>query len=1051
MNNRKDAQGMIAWFVQNSVAANLLMMLILIAGLSALFNMRTESFPSIPPNNVTISVAFDSGSAQSAEESIALKLEDALQGIEGIKSIESSSTGESVTLTVTKSSGYNLDRLYQDIKNKVDAIGTLPQRAEKPVIEREVELEDVISVSLYGDTSKRALQEYAKDLRAKLLANSYIQKVQYFGRNDEEVTIQIDESKLQALGLSLSDIALKVGAASVTDTGGELKGENGTLVLKTEQKREDAKGFASIPVKQLTNGQIIYLSDIARIKDDFANKNYLTRHNGSPAVGLDIKMYGKSNITTVAEEVKAVVNEFKQTLPANLHAQFWNDQSEPIKNRLSLLLNNSFQGIMLVIALLALFLNIRVALWVGVGLPVIFAGAMIFMGDSFWAMTLNEMTTFGFIIALGIVVDDAVVIGESIHEEQEQKGSGIEATIRGAKKVATPTTFGVLTTMVAFMSISLVDGELGKIFAQFAYAATFCLFFSLVESKLILPSHLAHVKATPKQSTHKISVYWNRFQGKILGGLNYFTHHHYKPFLTLTLRYRYAALALFFSFFILVAGAVPSGKIKAVFFPEISANFIQVNVVFKEDAGYGLVQREALQLERLAQVLNHKLVQEFNLKVEPIQNLLTQTTDSSATLIAALSTNKQRPFTASDMAKRWQSMLPPLEGLDSINFSADMISEKDISINLQSKDSQTLTLAGKTLINELAKINGVSGIKEGVKAAQIQVDLTIRPEGLAMGITNAELLKQLKFAYQGYEIQRLQKEQNEVKVKIQYPDNRRENLDDLQYANIRLANGNIVPLTSVAKISTRYVSKSIERIDYNRVNQITADVDKKIISPDEVITKLNTGVLQQLKHDFRNLNISIAGQQKEKNEITRSLKSVFIIALVAIYALLAIPLKSYLQPVIIMCAIPFGIIGALLGHMLHDIAISLLSLFGILALSGVVVNDSLLLISRYNSNRESGLPVVDALLESGTGRLRAILLTSTTTYFGLIPLLIETSPQAQFLIPAATSMGYGILFATIITLVLIPALVMINEDIKTLFSSQNIEEPAPHLKELTHE
>lgn len=787
------------------------------------------------------------------------------------------------------------------------------------------------------------------------------------------------------------------------------------------------------------------------VKDDFANKHYLTRYNGNPSVGLDIKMFGKSNITAVAEEVRDIVAEFKQSLPENIHMELWNDQSEPIKNRLSLLMNNSFQGVILVIALLALFLNIRVALWVGVGLPVIFSGAMILMEDAFFGMTLNEMTTFGFIMALGIVVDDAVVIGESIYEEREKRGATIESTIMGAKKVATPTTFGVLTTMVAFMSISLVEGELGKIFAQFAYAAAFCLFFSLIESKLILPSHLAHVRMHSNSKGRSIGAYWNRLQNTVLAGLSYFTHHYYKPFLAMTLRYRYAALALFVSFFILVAGALPSGKIKAVFFPEISMDFIQVNMVFKDDAGYGLVQREALVLETLSQELNQVLVSEYDLEVDPIQNLLTETTDNTATITAGLSANNERPITAGDIAKRWQAMQPALEGIESINFEADMINDKDISIDLRSRNSQTIQLAGQALVKELATVSGVSGIKNGLTSAQMQVDVNVNPEGIAMGLTNAELMNQLKLAYQGYEIQRVQKEQNEVKVKIQYPDQRRENLDDLQYANIRLANGRVVPLTSVANLSTKYVSKGIERINFSRVNQVTADVDKQVISPEEVTAMLKQGILTQLKQQYRDLEIEISGQQKEQDDITQSLISVFVVALIAIYALLAVPLKSYLQPVIIMFAIPFGIIGALLGHMLHDIAVSLLSLFGILALAGVVVNDSLLLISRYNTGREAGLSVTDALLESGTGRLRAILLTSTTTYFGLLPLLTETSPQAQFLIPAATSMGYGILFATIITLLLIPALVMVNEDLKRVLGGKEKRNTEECTKVLSYE
>lgn len=1043
--------GIIAWFTRNSVAANLLVLLILVAGISSLLNLRVEGFPSIPPNSVTISVVYDSGSAESAEEGIALKLEDALQGVEGVKSLEISSTGDGVTATIRKTSSYDLDTLYRDIKTKIDSISTLPQRAEKPIISQQVYLEDVISVNLFGSVDSPVLQVYAKELRSKLLASSQIQKVNYFGYKDEEITIQVDESKLQALNLSMADIATQINAASITDTSGELLGSQGKLILKTTQQRRNAKEFTSIPVKTLSDGQTIFLSDIAIVQDDFANETHLTRYNGKPSVGLNVKMYGKSNVTNVANEVIQIVNEYQKTLPSTIQINLWNNQSDPIKSRLSLLMKNSAQGVFMVVALLALFLNIRVALWVGFGLPVTFAGAMVLMGDSFFGLSLNELTTFGFIMALGIVVDDAVVIGESIYEEREKKGATIESTIMGAKKVATPTTFGVLTTMVAFMSMTLIEGELGQIFAQFAYAAAFCLVFSLIESKLILPSHLAHVRMHANSKGRSFGAYWTRFQNHILAGLRHFTYQYYKPFLVLVLRYRYAALTLFLSFFVLVAGTIPSGKIKSVFFPEISSDFISIDMAFKDDAGYGLVQREALKIENLSKVLNQKLSTEYSLDVEPIQSLLTETTDNSATLIIGLSANAERPFTASELAKRWQSLVPALEGIDSINFSADMIAEKDISIELRSKNNKTIELAGQALVDNLALINGVSGIKNGVKTAQTQIDIEVRPESIALGLNNTEILNQLKLAYQGYEIQRLQKGQKEVKVRIQYPDNRRQTLDDLQYANIRLPDGNIVPLYSVATISTKYVSTSIQRKNNSRVNQVTADVNKTLITPDEVILKLETGLFQELRSKYRDLDIVISGQQEEQNKITQSLKGAFVIALIAIYALLAIPLKSYLQPIVIMCAIPFGVVGALLGHMLHGIPISLLSLFGVLALSGVVVNDSLLLISRYNHGREMGLSIADALVESGTGRLRAILLTSTTTYFGLVPLLLETAPQAQFLIPAATSMGYGILFATIITLILIPALVMINEDIIALFTRKNSDEHVTKKEALSYE
>jgi len=1030
MNDSHSSKGVIAWFATNPVAANLLMIMILVAGAFALSRSRVESFPSIPPTSITVSVNYNSGSATSAEDGIAVKLENALQGVEGIKSISSTSNGEGVTLNITKLSTYSLDKLYQEVKTKVDSVNDLPNDAKKPIITRQLDLEDVISINMYGEVGLETLQSYIEELKINLLASSLIQKVDYTGRRNEQLSIEINEGNLLQHNLTIESIVNKINAESLNQTGGELKSANGTLILKSEQQKYGASQYASLPIKQFQNGTILRLSDVAIVKQQFEQTGSQTFYNGYPSVGLTVRMYGKSNINDVVSDVKKIVNEYKSSLPTSIHIALWNDQSEPIKNRLSLLLKNSLQGVFFVVLLLALFLNVRVAFWVGLGLPVTFAGAMILMSDSFWGMTLNELTTFGFIMALGIVVDDAVVIGESIYEHTEKHGASLQSTIAGAQKVAIPTTFGVLTTMVAFMSMSMIQGELGKIFAQFALAAAFCLFFSLVESKLILPAHLAHVRMESRSNSWLPST-WSKIQQRVLGALKSFTFHVYQPCLHKAVTYRYAIVCLFISLFVLIAGTLISGKLRTVFFPEISTDSITIDLSFQQDAGYGLVNRETAKVEAIANTLNHTLIEQYSLDINPIQSILKDTSKQSAQIVVSLSNNDQRPFSASYVAKRWQSLVPALEGIESANFAADMIKDKAISIELRSRNKESITQSGQELESYLRQIDGVFGVKN-LTQAQTQIDISVNQQGRSLGLTTANLMRQLNFAYQGYDVQRYQKGEHEIKVKIQYPEDKRKTLVDLQYANIRLNDGNAVPLTSVADISTKYVSKNIERIDRERVNVITADVNKDLVSPEQVMADLESHLFSKLKSNYRDLKIVISGQQKEKEEISSSFYSVFTITLISIYALLAIPLKSYFQPILIMCTIPFGIAGALLGHLIQGIPISILSLFGMLALTGVVVNDSLLLISRYNSMRTLGTNVRQSIIESGTGRLRAIILTSATTYLGLVPLLSETAPQAQFLIPAATSMGYGILFATAITLVLVPALIMIHEDTKLI-------------------
>ncbi len=1025
----KTHQGWVAWFARNPVAANLLMLLILVAGIMTALNLRVEAFPPLPPNSISITVSYDSGSARSAEEGVTVKLEEALQGVQGIKKISSTSDGSGAYVTVERISGYDLDLLYRDLKNRVDGIATLPESAERPIITQETYLEDAVSIHLYGDADADVLQETARRLRQKLLANPTVERVNYYGHRTPEIVIQMDEGRLQAYNLSIAEVAERVAASSLTTAGGELFSPDGNLIVKADHQRYRQREFENILIKETSTGQRLLLSDVAVVNDGFEQSPVLSRYNSQTAIGLDVKMYNSSDIMQISKQVALEVDAFRQQMPQGIKADIWNDQSTYIASRLNLLLDNSLMGIGLVMLLLALFLNVRVAIWVGAGLPVIFAGAMLLMGPGIFDFTLNELTTFGFIIALGIVVDDAVVVGESIYTAREKEGASLKSTIKGAQRVAVPTVFGVLTTIVAFMALTLVEGEMGKIFSFFAFAAAFCLFFSLVESKLILPAHLAHLKMESEPTRNPIKRVWAWLQGGVSGSLIWFTRKIYRPFIHKVLKFRYATLMVALAIFILVAGMVPSGQVRAVFFPDIPSDFIEVSLELEDDAGYGLVHQQAVQIEQVALEMNRQLMQEYGLTQEPMPSLMTIADSKSASIIAGLSPRTERPFGTQEIADLWAQKIGPLEGARKLKFITSWEGADDISIELRSESSATLTAVGVEVRKGLSKFNGVSGIQNSMKAGQAQIDLRLLPEGQALGLTVADIASQIQYAYQGYEIQRIQRGPDEVKVKLRYPDQDRRSIESLQKARIRTANGQILPISSVAVIESRYVQNEIERIDRSRVAVISADVDKSLASPAEILAAMESGLLADLQKQYPDLTVNLAGEAQEEAETTASLQTAFILALIAIYALLAIPLKSYVQPLMIMSAIPFGIVGALLGHWLHGIPLSILSLFGILALSGVVVNDSLLLISRYNELRGEGLPPKLAMVRAGSSRMRAIILTSITTYAGLMPLIAETSAQAQFLIPAAIAMGYGILFATMITLILIPALVLISEDL----------------------
>ncbi|WP_036228623.1 efflux RND transporter permease subunit [Marinobacterium jannaschii] len=1019
--------GWVAWFASNPVAANLLMLVVLVCGVMSGLNLRVESFPALPPNSISVEVSYNSGSAAASEQAIAIKLEEALQGVEGIKRIYSNSHGGGVYLSVDRSSGYDLERLSTDIKDRIDSITSLPERAERPVISRETWLEDAITVQLYGDMPIDVLQESARRLRRQLLTNPAIEKINTQGRRTPEINIELDEAALQAHNLSLSQVAEQINRSSLIESGGELFSESGSLIVKADQQRRHLREFTEIPLITTPQGQKIRLADLAQVDDGYSDTPVLSRYNGQPSIGLEVKMYASSDILAIAEQVQREVERFRPQLPQGISLVIWNDQSSYIADRLSLLGENALIGVALVLIMLALFLNLRVALWVACGLPVIFAGALLLMDDALFGLSLNELTTFGFIIALGIVVDDAVVVGESIHSVQQQKGVNLAAAIEGAERVKVPTVFGVLTTIVAFMALTLVEGEMGKIFSFFAYAAAFCLFWSLVESKLILPAHLAH--PYQRGAGNMLSRGWGRLQQHFAAALQAFNQHCYRPGLQCLLSYRYAVVALMLALLLLVVGMVPSGQIRAVFFPDIPSDYIRVKLQMEKDAGYGLTFRQTAHIEQQALALNRQLMAEFELSQPPFRHIQTLVESAEKGQVTVeLSPRAERPLSTDQISARWYQMIGAIEASRKLQLITTWQGAADMNIELRSESDNTLRLAGREVLARLQQIEGVSALRNSYSAGQYQLDLQLKPAAEALGLSVSDIASQIQQAYQGIEVQRFIRGKDEIKVRLRYPPQYRSSQGSLQQTYIRSNDGQLLPLNSVASVSSRYVAAEIDRINGSRVAEISADVDKSVIGPGEILQQLEAEFFPQLKAQYPGLELHLGGEAQEEAETTASLQRAFILALLAIYALLAIPLKSYFQPLLIMSAIPFGIVGALLGHWLHDLPLSILSLFGILALSGVVVNDSLLLISRYNSLR-AHYPCQQAMVLAATSRLRAVLLTSVTTYIGLAPLLLETAENAQFLIPAAVAMGYGILFATAITLVLIPALVVISHDL----------------------
>jgi multidrug efflux pump subunit AcrB len=1030
MNSHK---GIIAWFAQNSVASNLLMVGLIVLGMVSYGDIRKEAFPSMEPRFVSISMTYESGDAEQAEEGIAIKIENALETVPGIKRITSTSNANGANVQVEKETDYDLDVMFNDIKTEVDSISNLPSDAENAIIDKATRDEHVIWVQLYGDASHAELQYLGEQLERDLLAQDDIRDVSAASFIDPMMSIEIDEAKLQAYGLTLSDVASRINQESSTSLTTSLRNQEKVIRLKASEQAYYAGDFAKIPLVTSADGAVLTVDDVAEVTDTFADDSYsLARYNGQNGYGLQVLMDKYGDVTDMVAQAHAVVDSWHERglLPEGVQLETWYDRSTLITERLDLLTNNALMGIVLVFITLAVFLNLRVAFWVAAGLPFIFFGTLYFMTDSYTGMTLNEMTTFGFIMALGIVVDDAVVVGESVYSTRRRYGDTLANTIEGTRKVAVPTIFGVLTTVATFFALSNVSGGLGTLYSQFGTIVTLCLLLSVVESKLILPSHLAHLP-TKKTTKKGIAGLWGKVQDGADNGLNWFNEKLYQPALSATIAYRYAAVLLFITLFIVVMSLPLTGVVRVGFFPSMQGDTVSANMSLYSDASFGQTERNLLRLENAALEADKQLVEEKGVSASGMKSLqVTASGDQSGTITISLSEDK--PYTLDELAARWTALSGNLEAVKKLKIQARREMVDAFRVELKSIDDATLTAANTAFQDALENIDGVFGVESSLTPGEAMMRFELTPEGRAMGMDTQSLSQQLLKAFGGEIVQRYLRNKNEVKVRVRYPEEDRMDPSDVMNTRVRLDNGTVVPLSVIATMTPDVQQKQVVRIDGLRALTVSASVDSDVITATELVNYLNESFVPTISRQYQDLSLHFAGEAEQQEETQSSMESVFILALISIYALLAIPLKSYVQPLIIMTAIPFGIVGAVLGHWSNGLMLSILSLNGILALSGVVVNDSLLLVSRYNALKEAGMRVQEAVIEACSSRLRAVLLTSITTFLGLYPILGETSMQAQFLIPAAASLGYGILFATAITLVLIPALLLIYEDVAQL-------------------
>ncbi len=1043
--------GAISWFARNGVAANLLMVLILFGGVVTVNGIKREIFPEIPSRMISVSVLYPGAAPEEVEEAICIRIEEAVGSLEGVKRLSSTASENQGLVRIEAIEGTDTRQLLDDVKSRVDAIDTFPQEAEQPVITEVQTQSQVINVAVSAEMDEASLRTLGERVRDDLLALPGVTQATLVGARAYEISIEVSETALRRWGLTFDQVAAAVRRSSLDLPGGSIKARGGEILLRTKGQAYVGRDFESIPVLSRPDGSKVVLGDIAHIVDGFEDVDQITRFDGRPSVMVQVFRVGEQDALKIAEAIHAYIADSTPQFPAGVTLTAWQDDSQLLRGRQELLIRNGRTGFVLVFFVLALFLKLRLAFWVSMGIPISFLGALWLMPTL--GASISMISLFAFIIVLGIVVDDAIVTGENIYRHHEAGSDGLKAAIDGTHEVAVPVTFAVLTTVAAFAPLLFVPGRIGQIMATIPLIVIPTLLFSLVESKLILPYHLSHLPRNTKPRTGLRGA-WNRVQKGVASTLRAFVQRVYTPSLDFAIRWRYHAVAVFLFLLLGTVGLIAGGRIKFIFFPNVEADLILADVTLPNGTPFETTLDATRQLEASLATLRGELAEEG--REDPILHVLSSTGDqplatdqanngpngnTGATFFASnraeiaveLLPAEERDGTSLELARRWRELTGTIPDAVELTFRSSIFSAGDpINVQFAGPNMAELEAVAERVKERLSDYAGVFDISDSYLTGKQEVQLTLKPGAESLGLTHNELARQVRQAFYGEEVQRIQRGRDEIKVMVRFPAGERRSLGDLERMRIRTSSGEEVPFSAVAEVQEGRGFASITRTDRRRTLSVTADVDLAKANPGEILADLQSTLLPEILAAYPRVRYSFEGEQEEQRQTMGGLRRGFLIALIVIYALMAIPFRSYLQPLIVMSAIPFGLIGAVWGHVLRGIDISIVSMFGIVALTGVVVNDSIVLVDYINRKRREGLTVTEAVLTAGPARFRAILLTTLTTMAGLTPMILERSLQAQFLVPIAISLAFGVGFSTLIILILVPVGYVILDDLKRL-------------------
>ncbi len=1032
------------WSVNNRVAVNLIMMFIIVAGLLTVMNMRREMFPQFALDMINVSVVYPGASPAEVEEGICIKIEEKIKGIENISRTYSSSREGLGSVTVELDKGADVQKIMDDIKNEVDLIDTFPDEAEDPIITEIINRNPAITVAVYGDVSEKMLRRTADRIRDDLVDTGPISLATLVGVRDYEIAVEVSEENLRRYGLSFDQVVQALRTGSLDLPGGTIKTDHGEIIVRAKGQLYTGKEFEDLPLITDAAGTVVRLGQVAAVVDGFEDTDIRARFNGKPAALVQVNRTSQEDVIAISDTVRQYVAESRDRMPAGIQLATWFDLSTMVRDRIDLLLRNGFQGIVLVFIVLALFLNFRLAFWVSVGIPVSFMGA--FMVLDYNGETINMISLFAFIMTLGILVDDAIIVGENIFTHYGEGKSSDRAVVDGMGEVGWPVLMAVTTTVVAFTPLMFISGIMGKFISVMPRAVIAILIVSLGEALIILPAHLEGALLRSRRAGEKIGrTIHERVRQRIEKGLQLVIDRIYMPTLHYVVGNRYFAFSIGLGVLIISLGILRGGYVPFIFMPKGDSDWVIAEINYPLGTPVETTAQTINYLERQALKLNEA----FSGQLDAGKSIVTNTYSLTGFIprrdwkpqqigghcgevwIEMISSAERPRLSVNTVINRWRTLAGEIPGLDQLSFFTieGGPAGSPIEIQLIGDDFRQIEQAAAELKDELRTYPGAYDIVDDFKPGKPERRFRIRDGAQSLGVTMSDIARQLRQGFYGEEALRIQRGKDDVKVQVRYAQKDRRSLYAIEQARIRTPDGRQIPLSEIAEVDSSRAYSLIRRVDRKRVITVSSDIDEDIGNASTIVTDLKADFLPKLLARYPGLRYDLEGQEKRTEESLQSLKKGFTLALMGIFLLLATQFRSYLQPVIIMMAIPFGLIGAIVGHLVMGLAFTIISIFGIVALSGIVVNDSLILIDFINRAHRSGMTVNEAVKESGRSRFRPVLLTSVTTIAGLFPLLLEHSFQAQFLIPMAVSISFGLLAATLLTLLYVPALYLIMDDV----------------------